>query len=391
MIRPQTPMSILTTTGRTTLQALGITLLTALLPGTAAAQAKTDTILKKDGSRVRGVEIQALTLQGARWQRGAENGDVPAYHIQSIEWGSVPESFLSARAAMERGDYQTAMQLYGEAATQAGRPVLQAEAKFLQCRAATAAAAVDTSTAANAAGAARALIAESADSFRLPELLLLLGRALRHGGLGADAETTLKELDDRAVREGWSTVWSARAKYEIALAQLAQNKPGDARGSFQAAASAADAALGTPSPDDRELQELRANAKVGEGETYLAENQFGRAVDFYRGLATSSPELKAAAKAGEGQALFLQAKSQNNKVDDLRRAQIALAEAAVLDSIGGETSAKANYYQALCLLALGTEKEGDTFKNRATAYLQTVVRNYGSTRWAAAARAELSR
>lgn len=356
----------------------------------ATAQRAADTVLKKDGARIRGVEVTALTLQGLQWKRGSETGEVPAYHVQSVEWGEAPDAFVSARAALERGDFEAAKQLFGEAAANIERPVLKLEARYLQCRAAAAAAAVDPSTAAAAAGSIRALLAEAPDSFRVPELLLLLGRSLRLGGLGADAEAELKQLDSRTTAEGWPPIWGARAKLEIALAQMAQNRPTEARSSFQAAGMAAENALNTPGPDDTDLRALRTSAKVGEGETYVAEQAWARAIDYFRTLASAQPDLKAAAKAGEGQALYLQAAATNN-AEDLRKAQLALAEASVLDGVGGETSARANYFLGKCLLALGSEREGETFKARATNYFQIVVRNYANTRWAAEARAELAR
>ena len=72
----------------------------------------------------------------------------------------------------------------------------------------------------------------------------------------------------------------------------------------------------------------------------------------------------------------------------MRRAQIALATGSVLDAQGGEASAKANYYLGRCLLALGPEREGDTFKQRANAYFQVVVSSYATTHWASLAKQE---
>ena len=83
--------------------------------------------------------------------------------------------------------------------------------------------------------------------------------------------------------------------------------------------------------------------------------------------------------------------SENNNIDGIRRAQIALATASVMDSTSGEASAKANYYLGKCLLALGPDREGDTFKARAAAYFQIVATNYPTSRWAAAAKAELAK
>ena len=96
-------------------------------------------------------------------------------------------------------------------------------------------------------------------------------------------------------------------------------------------------------------------------------------------------DLVAAGHAGEGEAIFLAA-VESKQPEAFRRAQIALATASVLDAQGGEASAKSNYYLAKCLLALGAEREGDTFKARANAYLQIVVTNYPASRWAAIAK-----
>jgi TolA-binding protein len=100
--------------------------------------------------------------------------------------------------------------------------------------------------------------------------------------------------------------------------------------------------------------------------------------------------LQAAGLAGEGEATYLAA-AEAKRPDDLRRAQIALADASVRDAAGGEVSAKANYYLGLCLLALGPDREGDTFKARANTYFQIVARSYPTSRWAAPARAELAK
>jgi len=199
---------------------------------------------------------------------------------------------------------------------------------------------------------------------------------------------TLKELDDRATRDGFGPVWSARAKYELAQTLAGDAKASEARTAFQSTSSSADAALATPSADDAELRALKVMAKVGEGETFLGEKQFAKAETFFKTLGGSGqPELVAAGRAGEGEAIFLAAVESKN-ADGLRRAQIALATASVLDALSGEASAKANYYLGRCLLALGIDREGDTFKARANAYFQIVATNYPTSKWAAAAKVQ---
>lgn len=366
-----------------------------LLVPAVSAQRITDTIHKKDGSRIRGVEVIEANLTQVKYRRGEDELELPSHTLERIEWHEPPETFLSAQAAMDRGDFETAKQMFGEAATAATREPLKREARFLQAEAAVSAAAVDAATASSAAQLAKELLDAYPDFVRVPDLMLLHGRALRLAGQGAAAEAVLSELDDRALREGWSRAWSARAKYEIAMTQVEQGKSAEARASFQAAGSAAQSAMTASDVDERELRALITKARVGEGETYVADGDYARAVDFFRGLARSAQgdddtALLAAAKAGEGQARYLQA-VETDRPADLRAAQMALAEASILDSQAGATSAKANYYLGLVLLALGPERESDSFKARAANYFQTVVKHYPSTTWAAQAKAEMTK
>ncbi len=374
----------------TTMRTPSALLLTALLAFPAAAQKINDNVVKSDGSRLRGVEITSLTLAGAKFTKGKDAQELPYHMVSAIEWSTPPDAFLSAMGAMDRGEYANAAQLFGEAATKTERSVLKAEARFLQCKAAVAAAGGDASSAASAADALSALLTEIADHWRTPEALLLLGRSRRIAGKTAEAEQALKDLDDRSVREGWGQVWGARAKLELALTMLDANRADDARNAFQAAGSTADSALGNPGADEAELKAIRTSARVGEGETYVSAKDYPRAIEFFRSLASgNNPELVAAAKAGEGQALFLQAGDANPA--QVRQAQMALAQASILDSGSGESAAKANYYLGLCMLALGVDKEGDSFKARSRNYFQIVAKSYPTTRWAVLARAELAK
>lgn len=366
-------------------------LLLPLLAVTASAQKINDTLRKKDGSSLRGIEIVSMTLTATKYKKGSDTLEVAAHQVASVDWSEPPESFQTAQSAMQRRDYETAKQLFGEAVNKTDRAVLKVESKFLQCRAAVAAAATNPSTATDAAGALTAWIGENADYWRMPEAMLLLGRSQRLAGLGADAQKSLQDLDDRATREAWGPVWNARAKYEMALALLDQQKAVEARAAFQSASSAADSALSQGSADSTELKALQTNSLVGEGETYINDKDYAQALSFFSNLGgRDNQELIAAAKAGEGQAIYLK-NADSKPAAEMRKAQIALATACVLDIGSGETSAKANYYLGLCLTALGQDREGDAFKGRARAYFQIVVKNYPTSRWASLAQAELSK
>jgi TolA-binding protein len=371
-------------TMRTLLPLLATLPLAALAP----AQKINDVVLKKDGSRVRGVEITEFLLSGVRGKRGNDNFEVPGHTILAVEWSDPPEAFLTGRAALERGDFRTAAQLFGD--VQSSRPLVKADAEFFKIKAAVGAIGNDRAAAQTAAEHAKRWLANHPNHWRTPEALLLAGRAERLAGTASTAATTLRELDDRATREAFGAVWSARAKFELALTLLADGKAGEARTAFQTASSAADSALATPSADDVELKALKTMARVGEGETFLAEKDYAKAESFFRTLVSSNePDLVAAGHAGEGEAIFLAAIA-DNRIEDIRRAQVRFATACVLDSQSGEASAKANYYLGRCLLAL-QEREGDTWKQRANGYFQLVISSYPTSRWVGPARIELSR
>lgn len=374
-------------------------ILTMLLPvafllPSAFAQKINDAVLKKDGSRVRGVEITEFLLSGVRGTRGSDPFEVPAHQIVDVEWSDLPEEFLSARAAMGRGDFQTATQLFG--AVTSNRALIKTDAEFFKIKSAVAAIGGDKAAAATAAEHANSWLSANVNHWRTPEALLLTGRAQRLAGTAGTAATTLTTLDERAVTDGFGSVWSARAKYELALTLLADGKASEARTQFQSAGTTAGNALATAKGGKSELQSIKTESRVGEGETYLLEKDYKKAESFFRQLATSPDEsLIAAGHAGEGEAIFLSAvnggAAASGTDKDLRRAQLALATASVLDASAGEATAKANYYLGMCLLELGPDKEGDSFKQRAKAYFELVFTNYPSSQWAGKARTAASK
>jgi hypothetical protein len=367
---------------------------TTLLAVQAVAQkGGNDNLVKKDGSAKRGVEVLELTTAGAKFQKDKKTEELPAHQLLAVEWGDLPDAFVSARSAFDRGDAATAVQMFGEAERQATRPLVKADAAFFLVKAAVSAAGTDKAAAATAADKAQAWLTANANHWRTPEALLLAGRAQRLAGKFTEATATLKDLDNRSSSEQFGPVWSARAKFEAAQALLDSGKPTEARTAFQAASGAADTALGTAgskSPDAPELSALKVLAKVGEGETYLGEKQWAKAENFFSGLARGDQaELVAAGRAGEGEAIYMAAAEQKS-LDGVRRAQIALATASVFDALGGEAAAKANFYLGKCVQMLGADREGDNWKARATNYFQIVVASYPASRWAARARAELA-
>ena len=335
------------------------------------------TLIHKDGRRERGVEILAMSLDKITYRRDGREVETPSYLVASVQWTEPPAEFGLAEAEIARGEFANAAELYREAAGKTNKEPLKLEALFLAADALVQAASTDASKAGAAEAALQQLLQDHPTTFRVPDAKLNLGQVLRFAGKAIESEELLRQVEDEALRGNWAAVWGARAKYQRALAQLDQGKAPEARNSFRAAASAANAASATGSRDP-DLTVIKMRALVGEGETFVHEKNYSQALIFFRGLAASAPPspnttVAAAAKAGEGEALFLQAAASND-IPGLRRAQLALAEASLLDSDGGDTSAKSCYYMALTILALGSAGESETFKARATAYLHAPLR-----------------
>lgn len=353
-----------------------------------------DTLVKRSGERLRAVEILELGSESISYRRSGSDSTMPAIQLAHVEWNEPPDAYELGRAALDKGDSVAAANFFEEAASkaaEAGRKALELDCKFLAGRALALGMGNDKSRASAAQAALQAYLDAAANGFRVPEARLLKARAQRVAGDAAGAEAGLKEFEELALKQGWRLSWDARAKLERAQLLLEQNKAAEARTAFQGVRSAVDAALGTATGNDAvELESLKMLAVVSEGETFLREKKLDDAKRYFSQLATSSNTnpVKAAALAGEAHALVL---GTAGKVDvkALREAQQKLAQAIVLDSANGDTSAKAMYLQGQILTTLGPDNEADNYKQRARDYFETVIKYYSSSPWAAEARAAL--
>lgn len=359
--------------------------------GIASSQNKyQDTILQKSGQRIRGVQVIEMTAARILYRVGNEESEIPASALARIQWDEPPESFMLARAAVDRADYAEAANLYSETARDTERPALKLEAQFLAAEALVNSSSGDQAKATSAVVALQIYLSEAPDGYRLPDALLLQGRALVGAGRAPEAETSLLELEAKTSSQGWDGIWSVRAKIEKAKAQLAQGKLNGARGSFRAAIAAGSALAKDGS--DPEISQLIANASIGEGDTLVAESKLELAIEFFRKLLASANDraISAAAQAGLGEALYLNAMAKGSD-SDLREAQLALATANLLDGNARETTAKALFYAGKVLLALGPDREQQDYKSRAMKYFRTVSRYYPQTVWAGKATAETNK
>jgi tetratricopeptide (TPR) repeat protein len=355
-----------------------------------------DTLVKRSGERLRAVELIELGSETVKYRKAGAEATMPAVQLAHVEWTDPPDAFDLGRGALDKGDSEAAANFFQEAATKASdanRKVLATECRFQAARALALGMGNDTNRASAAKTALQAFIDGAAGNFRLLEARLLHARALRVGGDAAGAEAALKAFEDDALKQGWGLGWDARAKLERAQLLLAQNKAAEARTAFQGVRSAVDAALGTAQGNDaKDLEALKMLAVVNEGETYVREAKLDEAKKYFAQLASTSRSdpVRAAALAGEAHAVVLSTGGKP-EVKPLRDAQQKLAEAILLDTDNGDTTAKAMVLQGKILTTLGPQHEADNFKQRARDYFETVVKYYGSSPWASEARVEMTK
>ncbi|MHC5062673.1 MAG: tetratricopeptide repeat protein [Planctomycetota bacterium] len=375
-------------TSRLSLLSLASSLL-LLAPSSAQGKAN-DVILQKSGKRIRGVEVTEMSSSAIKFQRGTTAEEIPASDFARVQWDEPPESFMLAEGAVKRGDFATAANLYGETAKNTARPALKLESQFLAADALARSSGGDPARAQAALDALAAYLSAAPDGYRAPDAMLQLGRTQVLAGKASEAETNLAKLETESSSKNWDPIWAVRAGLEKARAQLAQAKLNDARSTFRATVTAAEALA--RQADSADLQDLIAEASVGEGETLVAEKKYDLAVQFFRNLLTgaSNRSVSAAAQAGLGEALYLKADATDDD-RELRAAQLALATANILDSTAEGTTAKALYYSGMVLIALGPDREQQDYKSRAIEYFRTVTRYYPQSAWAAKATQEMSK
>lgn len=360
--------------------------------GSLHAQAEIkDNLVTTTGKKIRGVEVLQAAATTVTFKQDGKETSMPANSLLDIEWHAPPESYVLGKAAMDKGQFGDAANYFAEAASKTEREPLKLEAQFFEGQALVRSAGADKALAGAAADKLQAFLSTAPKHFRAAAARLELGEAQLLAGRADDAAQTMKDLSDMAASEGLDPIWDARAKLALARAQTSAGKLNDARSSFRRAKSAAESIVATTVEPSPEVVGLVAASVVGEGDTYVAEQKFSEAVRYFeRFQADKNQAIAAAALAGKGEALYLEAGDGGDSAK-LRSAQIALAEANIADELGAETTAKALFYSGKVLLALGPDRETPDYQARALDYFKSVTTHYADTPWASKAAAELGR
>ncbi len=362
----------------------------ALTPtGQAQGRRIKDTLVLASGESIQKVEVLSMTIAKVTYKKSGKEVIVPSNKLLSIQWHNAPEAMTRAESALRRGQFENAANLYLAAAKETKREVIQLQVKFFAARALAKLAAMDRKQAGAAQTAAKTYLAASKDGFYVPEARLIEAEMMTLQGKPAEAIKLLNAMDGDAIAQSWPLKWTAYAKTSLAQAQSSLGQHSKARSSYNQVVSAVESALGDTNANNHSLLNLKISALVQVGETYIAEKFYDDALKHFRNLASDGGKgLMAAAKAGEGQILYLQAKKEGQD-GLLRQAQIALAQASVEPGSSAADAAKALYFMAKVLTALGDEKEADALV-RAKSYYQSIRSTYPGTPWASLAADELN-
>ncbi|MHC4515870.1 MAG: tetratricopeptide repeat protein, partial [Planctomycetota bacterium] len=268
--------------------------------------------------QLRNIEVLAMKVDKVTYkQRGKENV-ISSSQVESVKWDDPPEAFAKAEVANTLKRFDDAAQLYLTAAKdEKAREVIRLEAQFLAGRACLMAAGGNKTKADAAGKVVEDYVNAAPDGFHLPEAKLILGKVKILTGDAAGAEDLMAVVEADAGRGGWPGHWVAQAQFVKAQAQSAQGKHDDARNSYKMVVTTVGAALGQGPLHNKDLLLLQTEAKVMQGETFIQQKYYDDALAYFRALASSGGAgLKAAARTGEGQILYLQGR---DKADVRRR------------------------------------------------------------------------
>ncbi|HET6202809.1 MAG TPA: tetratricopeptide repeat protein [Planctomycetota bacterium] len=331
-----------------------------------------DVIVTSDGRRLAVDEVLADALPEVRYRLQGSERTIPASAVLRIEYRDEPPALRQAR---EKRDPQASHRALAIAREAKGvRPWLAEAVDFESAGVLEAWGAAEPGRTEEAAAAYRAFAETYPSSRRFPAALLGRARCLETLLRFDDALALFDELGPRLETLGEEA--GLELSFERAQVLLAAGRAPEAREALRALEGRiARLPLGSP-------PSLLARVRVAEGDGLLAEGSSAEALAHYRRLLAEADgdfELRAAARAGEGEALL--------GVGKVREAMFALAEARAIDPAGGPATARATYLLAECHRRLvGREPDAE---RRARSYFLEVVNRHSSTPWAGRARAAL--
>lgn len=359
--------------------ALGLRLLGAslVLVGTASAQAKPDQVFRLNE---RTNKMQAFTCtvtsdglsKVATTRRDGKDQSINSVEIIEIVWGTVPASFSDAATYAKRGDWESAVKNYQQAAGDGDtREPVRAAARLRSIEALLAWGATDSARFADAVSESNRFLADHSDNRRLPLVRAMKARAAWLSGDAVAARDGYRELFNtgKGGADGYRPLGTAEAALAGGYAALAAGDNVGGRELFDLARAAFNA-IETESA--RVAAAAAAGievASLGEALTQVASGDAGRARATFETAARNNKTAAgiAAARLGLGHAHLADGNA--------RKAQFEFAWVAGIDHTTGDRRASALVGLAEATLAAG----GDNAPAAAKSALDRVRTQYGAT------------
>jgi outer membrane protein assembly factor BamD (BamD/ComL family) len=343
-----------------------------------------DRILMKGGRPLSVDEITADNYDKVEFRKNNATGSQPAAKVRAIEYGDAPESYQLALEKREAGEFENAANLLKSAIGQSGvRGWIKVQGNFELAETLRRWAARDRTRFAQAIAAYDEVLKAEKSRFR-PDALL--GRALSHLGAGdlGKAKADLAQLKKEATDNKYGPGWELRADFTLAQA-LEEAGDAEAKRAYQSLETFAKSYAANQDIDaaDRAYAgELAGLAKLAQGRALLRENRGADAERFFAQIAGDSAEpaaVRAQAVVGVGQAYLAQNK--------LKEAQLAFAKVRIQHRDQIEATAEATYQLGIVCEALGAaEPRGAAL---AQEYFKECVQRFGASRIASKAQEKI--
>ena len=356
---------------------------TLVLGGELAAQSRPDQVLwrnpagrmKTDSGKVTEHSLARVVIE----VNGREKS-IDSANVERVSFGQTPASFQDGRSLFDRGEFESAAVSYRKAADDASSsPVVAARARLLAGHSLLAAGAADPTQFDKARVELETFVSDHSDSLDLGHARWSLGRAQLMSGEPAAAAATFGELFGEipggTPNEGYRASRCLRAGIDAGHAWLAAGDAAKAGEAFRALESPMATALGTAEEGSAarfELQNLQAEARLGEGFVLLASDSVSQAKTFFNGQlggANGDATLRYGAVLGLGEALLAEGKA--------REAQIEFARVSALDHTDRDRVARA--LVGLAEAAMKLPDEGSSAM--ASTWLASVREQYPDSIW----------
>jgi tetratricopeptide (TPR) repeat protein len=261
-----------------------------------------DTIILVGGKSIKDVTVNGEAFAEVKYRAKSSSKTIEGKKILEIVHGKAPRAYKAGEGQRKGGQYEKAIAYYKRALKASGaKPWVKIYANFYlgECY----------RLGGKSEGAVSFYKKACADKAHLlyPRALIGLAQAQAATRSWSDAIKNLTKIS-----EGRYGLWRVRADYALGKVYISQNKMSEARRAFARVQS------------NRDDKSMKVAGVVGEGETYVAEKKYKKAIDFFRKILrrTGVPrEVMAGAWAGIGDCEMARSAKGDKEAD--RRALLA--------------------------------------------------------------------